>query len=289
MPAPHQQSDAPMHPASTDDDSFTHQWRAYFEHNAGRMWGWTVAERVEQLLMELQVGREWLHGRTILDAGCGSGELSEAIAALGARVIALDAADVVYEAERRRRTPLLRFVRGDVSAAGLRSEAFDAVISMGVLMFTPKPSACFAEICRLVKPGGRLYICVDRHADHFGRRYLRDPIVDAARRVISRLPRRAQRFPVHAWAHVVRAFHTLVRRGDRAPFDDYLFAAYNEMTPRWRRRFSVQELAGWFHANGFAAPVLTHWDNPHAVGLLAIKERQSATPGVHFGAAPKAW
>ena len=61
------------------------------------------------------------------------------------------------------------------------------------------------------------------------------------------------------------------------------------MTPQWRRYHTAYELSDWFHKNGFASPVLSHWDNPYGFGLVAIKDSQDATPGIHFGSAPKLW
>jgi SAM-dependent methyltransferase len=282
---------SPVHfgQGSADTFSFSPQWQAYFDHDIDRMWGWTVAERIEQLLMEMQVTRDWFRGKTILDAGCGPGDFTEAVAELGANVVGLDYAGSVHEAERRRRCRSVHFVRGDVSEAGLKSESFDAVISMGVIMFTPDPYRSFAELCRLVKPGGRFYICLDRWPETFFSRYIKYPLVDTARRIISRLPTWPQTMAVKTWATMVYGLHLLAHGRLTAPYNEYLFSAYNEMTPRWRRYHSVHEVAGWFHTNGFAAPVFTHWDNPYAFGLMAVKETQPATPGVHFGRATKIW
>jgi SAM-dependent methyltransferase/uncharacterized protein YbaR (Trm112 family) len=275
--------------SSADDFSFSSQWEEFFRQRVDRTWGWTVAERIDQLLMEMQVDREWFRGKAVLDAGCGAGEFTDAIAALGANVVGFDYASTLYESERRRQSRTLQFVRGDIAEAGLKGEMFDAVLSMGVVMFTPDPYRSFAETCRLVKPGGRFYICVDRYPEGFFGRYVKYPVLDLARRVISRLPHRPQTLAVKAWAKVVYGLHKLAHGGPRVPFNEYLISAYNDMTPRWRWYHTVHEIAAWFHKNGFASPVFSHWDNPYAFGLLAIKEKQHATPGIHFGSAPKLW
>jgi SAM-dependent methyltransferase len=273
----------------TNDFSFSTQWGEYFRQQVSRTWGWTVPERIEQLFMEMQVGRDWFHGKTLLDAGCGPGDFTEAIASLGADVVGLDYSSVVYEAERRRRSQTLQFVRGDIASPGLKERSFDAVVSMGVIMFTPDPYKGFSALCRLVKPGGRLYICVDRHPETFFGRYVKYPVLDVALRVISRVPHRPQVMAVTAWANLVYGLHKLVHGGVKVPYNEYLLSAYNDMTPRWRQYHSVYQLAAWFYKNGFTSPVLSHWDNPYAFGLLAIKEQQGATPGIHFGSAPKLW
>ena len=41
-----------------DDFSFSTQWDEYFGQRVGRLWGWTMEERLEQFLMEMQVDRD---------------------------------------------------------------------------------------------------------------------------------------------------------------------------------------------------------------------------------------
>ncbi len=274
---------------AAEDFSFSAQWERYFGDGVERMWGWTLEERLEQLLMEMQVDRGWFRGKTVLDAGCGPGDLSEAIAALGANVVAIDYSSSVFRAEQRRRTRSLHLVRSDVANAGLKCEIFDAVLSLGVVMFTPDPARSFAEICRLVKPGGRFYINLDRFQENFVARYIVHPPLDLARRAVSRLPARPQLAAVKMWATLMAGVDGIRRGRAKASRGEYLMSAYNFMTPRWRHYHTAYELAGWFYKNGFGPPVLSHWDNPYAFGLMAIKRKQNATPGIHFGKAPKLW
>lgn len=274
---------------AADDYSFSEQWDEYFEQRVARTWGWTISERIEQLFMEMQVPRDWFQGKTILDAGCGPGDLAQGIAELGADVVGFDYSSSVYWAERHRKHSNLQFIRGDLSRAGLKSEGFDAAICMGVLMFTPNAQSCLAELCRVVKPGGRVYVGIDRHADTFFGRYIRYSLLDLCRAIISRLPPGPRASAVKAWATLVYSLHRVAHGKAKVPFNQYLVSAYNDMTPRWRRYYSPYELAGWFYRNGFGPPVLSHWDNPYSFGLLSIKQKQDATPGIHFGSSPKLW
>ena len=154
---------------------------------------------------------------------------------------------------------------------------------IGVIMCTPDTYRSFAEICRMVKPGGRFFVWVYRRPETFLRRYVKYPLFDLARLVISRLPVRPQALAVRAWARLVWVAHRLAHGESRVPFNDYVVSAYDDMTPRWRRYHTAYELAGWFHANGFAAPSLSHWDSPYGFGLVAVKSAQASTPGIHFG------
>jgi SAM-dependent methyltransferase len=156
-------------------------------------------------------------------------------------------------------------------------------------MCTPDTYRSFAEICRLVRPGGRFYVWVYRRPETFLRRYIKHPLFDLARIGISRLPKRPQALAVKSWASLIYGLHKIAHGEARVPYNEYVVSAYDDMTPRWRRYHTAYELAAWFHKNGFASPILSHWDNPYGFGLVAIKDKQPATPGIHFGGAPKLW
>jgi len=94
-------------------------------------------------------------GGAVLDAGCGTGALAEAIAARdpAARITGVDASEP-FLAEARRRMPGASFRHGDVTALDLPDAAFDAALSLLVLQFVPDRTAAVAEMARVVRPGG---------------------------------------------------------------------------------------------------------------------------------------
>ncbi len=96
---------------------------------------------------------------TILEAGCGTGQMSLYLARGRRRVVGADLARaplrLAADAARRfGRMDAVRFVQTDLHRPGLRDGAFDVVYSSGVLHHTPDPAAAFARIARLAKPGG---------------------------------------------------------------------------------------------------------------------------------------
>jgi SAM-dependent methyltransferase len=52
------------------------------------------------------------------------------------------------------------FIETDLHRPGMRAGAFDVVYSSGVLHHTPDPSAAFAQIVRLARPGGMIVLGV---------------------------------------------------------------------------------------------------------------------------------
>jgi 2-polyprenyl-3-methyl-5-hydroxy-6-metoxy-1,4-benzoquinol methylase len=106
------------------------------------------------------VREEHYVGKQVLDAGCGTGEYSSWFASQGARVTGIDLSDGSL-AEARRYAELeklsnLRFEKRSVLNSGFPDEQFDFVYCTGVLHHTPAPYEGFTELCRVLKPGGRI-------------------------------------------------------------------------------------------------------------------------------------
>lgn len=99
---------------------------------------------------------EWLQpqaGETVVDLGCGSGELTAQIAASGARVIGLDRAPEMVAAARERFAEI-EFREADATTFRLE-EPVDAVFSNATLHWVKDAGAAAARIRAALKPGGR--------------------------------------------------------------------------------------------------------------------------------------
>ena len=92
-------------------------------------------------------------GELVLDLGCGTGELAAAIAATGARVLALDS-DPAMVAAARRRLGEDRVQQADGHAFTL-AEPVDAVFSNAALHWMPRPAEVIGRVRAALRPGGR--------------------------------------------------------------------------------------------------------------------------------------
>jgi arsenite methyltransferase len=114
-----------------------------------------------------------LAGCTVLDLGCGSGRdaylLSRLVGEHG-EVIGIDMTPEQLAVARRHQAwqaerygharSNLRFVEGyieDLAACGIADASVDVVVSNCVLNLAPDKARVFAEIFRVLKPGGELY------------------------------------------------------------------------------------------------------------------------------------
>jgi trans-aconitate methyltransferase len=92
-------------------------------------------------------------GETVLDIGCGTGQLTFQIAERGATVVGLDSAPAMV-AQARMNYPALKFMLADASDFTI-PKPVDAVFSNAALHWVTKAEAAAACIHRALKPGGR--------------------------------------------------------------------------------------------------------------------------------------
>ena len=95
-------------------------------------------------------------GERVLDAGCGTGALSQAIAARAniQGICALDFSPVyIAHAIRQNADPRIEFTVGDACALPYPSDSFDRVLALLLLHFVPEPERAIAQMCRVARPG----------------------------------------------------------------------------------------------------------------------------------------
>jgi SAM-dependent methyltransferase len=113
---------------------------------------------------------DWLglpSGDHWLDVGCGTGALTQTIAARSkpASVTGLDPSDrFIAYARRQTHDRRVRFQTGDAQALPFPDMMFDAVVAGLVLNFIPNPARAVAEMKRVLRAGGTGAVYVWDHA-----------------------------------------------------------------------------------------------------------------------------
>ena len=102
-----------------------------------------------------------LHGKSVVDVGCGGGILSEAMAVTGAKVSGIDLAEKPLKvAELHLLESGLKVEYMKISAEELarqRPQQYDVVTCMELLEHVPDPAATVRACADLVKPGGWVF------------------------------------------------------------------------------------------------------------------------------------
>jgi ubiquinone/menaquinone biosynthesis C-methylase UbiE len=102
------------------------------------------------------------HADHVLDAGCGSGQITRTIAAAvpRGRATGIDREpryiDYVRRTASADATPNIGFVEGNVLALPFENHSFDVVWSKHVLQWIANPAAALAECACVTRPGGQV-------------------------------------------------------------------------------------------------------------------------------------
>jgi ubiquinone/menaquinone biosynthesis C-methylase UbiE/DNA-binding transcriptional ArsR family regulator len=102
------------------------------------------------------VERHWVVG----DLGCGTGQVSVALAPFVARVVAVDSSAAMLQAARKRLHGFdnIDLRRGELEALPIDDDRLDAATLMLVLHHVPEPGQALGEVARVLKPGGRVLV-----------------------------------------------------------------------------------------------------------------------------------
>jgi len=99
-------------------------------------------------------------GEKLLDSGCGSGWLAALARAAGARVWAMDIAPAGVVAARARFPEAGFFQVGDGYHLPFAAASFDTLVLSEVVEHLEDIEAAFAEVRRVLRPGGRVLVSV---------------------------------------------------------------------------------------------------------------------------------
>ncbi len=136
-----------------------------FEELADRWWDrnseFKPLHDINPLRLDYIDSRAGLHGKRVLDVGCGGGILTESMAAQGALVTGIDMGEAPLEVARLhllesglevdyRRMPAEELAEAEPAA-------YDVVTCMEMLEHVPDPASVIRACHDLVKPGGQVF------------------------------------------------------------------------------------------------------------------------------------
>jgi demethylmenaquinone methyltransferase/2-methoxy-6-polyprenyl-1,4-benzoquinol methylase len=143
----------------------SHQKRAYVRELFA-----TIADRYDLITGLLSYGqdRRWKRrlvslagpaaGLRALDLACGTGDITFALAAAGARTVGLDITTRMLELAARKQSghSMVAFVAGDMMSLPFTDSHFDIVSTGYGIRNVPAIAPAFSEILRVLRPGGVL-------------------------------------------------------------------------------------------------------------------------------------
>lgn len=131
-------------------------WSSTYE----KSWTWRWFFSPVHETLEREVGA--VSGLSVLDVGCGTGDMLRRFYAGGAsRLVGVDASEGMLKAAANLSggNNTIEFIGAGADSVPLGSEEFDVVISSIAFHHFPYPARALSEMARLLKPDGKLYIC----------------------------------------------------------------------------------------------------------------------------------
>ncbi len=185
----------------------------------------------------------------IVDVGCGACRVAQLARGAGwGGVVGLDLSLATLQSAARHSPGAL--VNADNMDLPLRSGCGDLVISNGVIMLTPDPHGSFAELARIVRPGGTLVVSVyDRRSWYYPIYRFGSPAVRKLRDWIGETGLRATLFPLWHVAVLLLLAVTL-RRPHWLPLEMSWHLFHDQLTTPHCSFHTAEELEGWAREAG---------------------------------------
>lgn len=137
-------------------------FRMFFNQKAAT-WDETVAEKDAAKLQRISQRLEIQPGSTVLDVGTGTGVfLPFILKKVGnrGRLVALDIAEEMLKRARAKGfRENIAYLQADIATPPLYDEVFDAVVCYSSFPHFQNKAAALKETHRVLKKGGRLFIC----------------------------------------------------------------------------------------------------------------------------------
>jgi ubiquinone/menaquinone biosynthesis C-methylase UbiE len=136
--------------------------RAYFDGIADQWDGWGDQEVLAGRLAAGLEGMGLEPHETVVDVGCGTGNLSRAVLvrlSAAGRIVAVDISTRMLEvAKKKVRDPRVQWINVDAARLPLREGSVDRVLCYSVWPHFDRPAAAVEEFLRVLRPGSMLHI-----------------------------------------------------------------------------------------------------------------------------------
>jgi 2-polyprenyl-3-methyl-5-hydroxy-6-metoxy-1,4-benzoquinol methylase len=249
---------------SQDEQQVRRGFNVAYEHYRDSRYLHFTPALIEQWLENVNLPGDFFQGKLVLDAGCGSGRWSYAMALLGATVVAVDLTDSGVAAAHAATAAMNNVVVLQASLFQLpfRPESFDFVVSWGVMHHTPNTKAAFGRVAPMAKRGGTFYVMV--YEKHNPWKFV---WTDMIRRVLHRFPEhrryelcryliiKNQRLYLFLQRYIICAPYPL--SGDPLEVSTFHYGLYDAYTPMYNFLHTRAEVTLWFEEHKFREITLT--------------------------------
>jgi SAM-dependent methyltransferase len=249
---------------SQDEQQVKRGFNVAYEHYRDSRYLHFTPALIDQWLQDVKLPKEFFKDKLVLDAGCGSGRWTYAMASLGARVIAVDLTDSGVAAAHAATASMdnVAVVQASLYQLPFKPESFDFVVSWGVMHHTPNTKAAFDRVAPMTKRGGMFYAMV--YERHNPWKFM---WTDMIRRWLHRFPE-PQRYDLcrrliikNRFLYSLLSHHIICapypQSGDPLEVSTIQYGLYDAYTPMYNYLHTREEVAAWFKEHQFDQLELT--------------------------------
>ncbi|HZN65406.1 MAG TPA: class I SAM-dependent methyltransferase [Tepidisphaeraceae bacterium] len=229
-----------------------------------------------------------VHGRTIVDFGCGPGRFLDVVRNKGGVAVGIDMSSAVDAARNNfADDPDVLIVQGDLLRPPFKEGVFDGGFTIGVLHHTPEPGEGLRALARTVRAGGWVSCCVYPEGGFYDYRSVR-----RFRRLHRRLSRHFEYLPALAYTYfaaylLAPSFQFLKQHGLRRLIDhverNWLVAlwlkdaqwrvldTFDAITPQIATTHCEEEVREWMALAGCEEVHRTAWCETSATAVRAVE------------------
>lgn len=142
-------------PNKREEDAVVREYDS-LAHHYDKRWQHYIAATLKGTLKRLAINPN----DRLLDIGCGTGSLLQAISANYPSVgmVGLDISREMLRIACNKQINKCNFITGQVQFLPFQSNSFDIVVSSNAFHYWRSPESCLKEILRVLKPKGRIII-----------------------------------------------------------------------------------------------------------------------------------
>ena len=235
--------------------SWGFQWAKQTEGKleADTYYGETEEQELDNFFKYLGIAPDDLHGKVVLDAGCGCGRLTKALGKHGAEIFGIDIAssiECIYEYCQPEKN--VHIIQADIANLPFKNEVFDYVWSKLAICYVHDPEQAFESLSELTKPLGRLLISVPDKEDLSFTVKLKNCL-----RISHRLPRPLLLYLSWFLAPAL-SLAKWVFRNPATSLRSNAFFLFNSLHPSFMTCHTRNEVIGWFDKGRFHQTTLVN-------------------------------
>tara|TARA_B100001250_G_scaffold390461_1_gene390455 strand:+ start:156 stop:1115 length:960 start_codon:yes stop_codon:yes gene_type:complete len=138
-------------------ESFGFQWNIFSEVQLDKKNNYDISSK--RLYDNVNLKKNDLEGKMVLELGSGAGRFTEILLNENCNLFSIDYSNAV-EANRKMNGDNFFLAQADIYNLPFEYNCFDVVLCLGVIQHTPDVEKSFDEMCKFLKPGGKIVIDV---------------------------------------------------------------------------------------------------------------------------------